>query len=434
MRQVAAEVPLPELADFLSPFAHHFQRSEGREDVERYSTGLLSDLPRKNGETIGCAVPETNGQRLQELTTRIQWNGAAFNGQRVGQMRDEVRLGDGVLLFDDISFVKQGTASVGVARQYCGSLGKVANCQVAVTCVYADPAVHWPVDARLYLPSEWTEDPARCAKAGVPEGVTFQTKPQTALQLLDEAREWEIPHQAVVTDAGYGKDPGFLEGLEQRKELYVVAVPCDFQVEVEQEPSLGIRRADEVIHSLPRRRWKTICWREGSKGKLRRKFVAIRAWRTVAGQRKQLGWLIGERPARGQTGDWRYYFSNFPPDTPLKRLAELAHRRWPIERFHEDGKGLLGWEDYQGRLWIGFHRHAVLVMLTYSFLVWREWQQRHSKPRSRGRPRDPFSPRPDRRRLSLPQIHRQIVDALFEMAVQQRVQLSLSQQSRASPN
>ena len=434
MKQVAAAEPLPELAEFLSPFAHYFRRSEGREDLERYSTGLLSDLPRKNGDTIASAVPSTHSQRLQELLTRIQWDEAAFNRQRVERMRDEVRLGAGVLLFDDTSFVKQGTASVGVAPQYCGTLGKVANCQVAVTCVYADPAVCWPVNVRLYLPSEWAEDLDRRRKAGVPEEVTFQPKPQIALQLLDEARELEIPHEAVVADAAYGKDSAFLEGLETRKELYVVAVPCDFRVEVEADPSLGIRRADEVLKTLPRRQWKTICWREGSKGKLRKKFVALRAWRTLDGRRKQLGWLLGERPARGQEGKWCFYFCTFPPETSLKRLAELAHRRWPIERFHEDGKELLGWDDYQGRLWRGFHRHAVVVMLTHSFLAWREWKQRHSKPRTRGRPRDPFSPRPDRRRQSLAQLHRQVVDALFEMAVEQRLWLALAHETRSSPN
>lgn len=432
MKQVAAEKPLPELADFLSPLAHHFQRSEGREDLERYSTGLLSDLPRKNGETIASAVPGTSSQRLQELLTRIRWDEAALNRQRVERMREEVRLGDGVLLLDDTAFVKQGTASVGVALQYGGPLGKVANGQVAVPWVYADPATHWPVAVRLYLPAEWTEDPVRCQQAGVPEDIRFHPKPQIALALLEEARA--IPHVAVVADAGYGKDPTFLAGLEERQELYVVAVPCDFGVEVEAEPAWGSRRADVVLQDLPRGKWKTICWREGSKGKLRKKFVALRAWRTLAGQRQQAGWLIGERPARGQTGEWRYSFSTLPADTPLKRLVELAHRRWPIERFHEDAKGLLGWDAYQGRLWTGFHRHAGVVMLTYSFLAWREWKQRHSKPRPRGRPRDPFSPRPDRRRQSLAQVHRQVVDALWEMAVEQRSRSSRGQESRSSPN
>lgn len=434
MKQVAALAPLPALADFLGPFAHHFRRSEGREDLERYSTGLLSDLPRKNAETIASAVPGISSQRLQELVTGIQWEETAFNRQRVERMRDEVVLGDGVLIFDDTSFVKQGTSSVGVAPQYCGTVGKVANGQVAVTCVYADPAVHWPVNVRLYLPQAWAEDPLRRQQAGVPEEVEFQTKPQLALKGLDEARDLSIPHQAVIADAGYGKDSAFLEGLETRGEPYMVAIPCDFSVEVEAEPSLGSRRVDGVLKGLPRRRWKTVCWREGAKGKLRRKFVALRAWRTVGGTKQHLGWFLGERPGRGQQGKGRYYFSTLPPETPLKRLVELAHRRWPIERFHEDSKDLLGWDDYQGRLWTGFHRHAVIVMLSYSFLVWREWKQRQSKPRTRGRPRDPFSPRPDRRRQSLAQVHREVVDALFEMAIEERVRSALTYEARSSPN
>jgi len=434
MSPVSAHEPLPELADFLRPFARHFQCAEGRDDLERYSTGFLSDLPRKNAQTMASGVPGTSSQRLQELVTGIQWEETAFNRQRVERMRDEGVLGAGVLIFDDTSFVKQGTSSVGVARPYCGTVGKVANGQVAVTCVYADLAVHWPVSVRLYLPEAWAEDPLRRQQAGVPQEVEFQTKPELALKELDEARELSIPHQAVIADADYGKDPAFLEGLETRGESYGVAVPCDFSVEVEEEPSLGPRRADKVLQGLPRRSWKTVCWREGAKGKLRKKFVALRAWRTVGGHRKQLGGLLGERPGRGQKGEGRYSFSNFPPETPLKRLVEVAHRRWPIEHFHEDGKDLLGWDDYQGRLWTGFHRHAVIVMLFYSFLVWREWKQRQSKPRTRGRPRDPFSPRPDRRRQSLAQMHREVVDALFEMAVEERVRSSLAHESRSSPN
>lgn len=360
----ASTEPLPELAEFLAPFAHHFQRSEGREDLERYSTGLLSDIPRKNGDTIAEAIPGANAQRTQELLTRIQWDEAAFNAQRVERMRDEVCLGDGVILLDDTGFVKQGKSSVGVARQYSGTLGKVGNCQVAVTGVYADPATCWPLGVRLYLPKAWTDDTARCAQAEVPEEVGFETKPRLALRIVDEARRLAVPHKAVVSDADYGGDPVFLEGLESRDERYVVAVPCDFQVEVKGQSQQGSRRADAVLHRVPLASWKTISWREGTKGWLKKKFVAVRAYRTVGGRRLQLGWLIGERPAQGQEGDWKYYFSNFPKSTTLETMVEYTHRRWHIEQFHEEAKSLLGWDDYQGRLWTGFHRHAAVVMLT----------------------------------------------------------------------
>ena len=415
---VASDKPLPELADYLSSFDGYFVRSEGRESLERYSTGLLSDIPRKNGETIEDSVPGTNSQRLQSLLTGIQWDHWGVNQERVEQMRDNVSLGDGVLIHDDTGIPKQGEHSVGVARQYCPELGKVANCQVVVTCHYADPATSWPVNARLYLPGEWTDNPQRMREAGVPENIQFQTKPEIALALLDEANRIGVPHEAVVTDASYGGDDPYLSGLEDRKEHYVNAVPCDFTVILEKDPEAGVQRADAVMHQLPRRKWRTIRWREGTKGWLRRKFVAVRAYRTLDGEPKTLGWLIGERAGYGQKkGKWKYYFSNFSSDTPLEKLVEYAHRRWHIDRFYEDAKNELGLCDYQGRKWIGFHRHIIIVMITYSFLAWREWKHRHSAPRPRGRPRNPFSPRRDKRRQSMREIHRQVIDALWQMAM-----------------
>lgn len=417
-KKAASDKPLPELEDYLSPFSKYFARSEGRESLERYSTGLLTDIPRKNGETIEANIPGTNYQRLQSLMTDIQWDDQGFNQENVGQMRDDVSLGDGVLITDDTGIPKQGKHSVGVARQYCSELGKVANCQVVVTLHYADPAASWPVNARLYLPAEWTDAPERIKKAGVPEDIEFQSKPEIALSLLDEANEMGISHEAVVSDASYGGNDTYLSGLEERGEHYVNGVPCDFPVIVAEDPEAIVQRADAVMHGIPRRKWETIRWREGTKGWLGKKFVAVRAYRTVDGEVKKLGWLIGERPGYGKTGEWKYYFSNFPADALLEKLVDYVHRRWYIDRFYEDAKNELGMGDYQGRKWIGFQRHMVIVMLTYRFLAWSEWKHRQSTPRSRGRPRDPFSPRRDKRRLPMQEIHRQIIDALWIMAVE----------------
>jgi len=259
-------------------------------------------------------------------------------------------------------------------------------------------------------------------EAGVPEDVEFQTKPEIALALLDEANRMGILHKAVVADASYGGNDKYLSGLEQRKEHYVNGVPCDFTVTLKDDPEESIQRADVALHQIPRRKWPTIRWREGTKGWLRKKFVAVRAYRTLDGERKTLGWLIGERPGYGQgKGDWKYYFSNFPVDTQLEKMVEYVHRRWHIDRFYEDAKNELGWGEYQGRKWVGFHRHTIIVMITYSFMAWREWKHRHSAPRPRGRPRNPFSPRRDRRRQSIQEIHRQVIDALWEMAVEHHV-------------
>ena len=387
----ASPSTLPELADFLSTFNLKFRRSEGEAALERYLTGLLTELPNKNCDTMATAVPGTSEQRLQELLTNMQWDEDDLNRQRVEKMITDVTVGNGLLIFDDTGFAKQGKASVGVARQYCGTLGKVGNCQVAVTCCYSDARASWPVAVRLYLPTAWTQDPERLKRARVPDDVTFETKAQIALDLLDQARTWGVPHVGVTTDADYGDNPNFLAGLEARQERYVVAVRCDFQVRMKTRGAPSCQRADQALAAVPRRQWRTIRWRHGTKGWLRKKFVALRAWRLTAQGEAHIGWLLGERAARGQAEEHKFYWSNLPASATLEELVDYAHRRHAIEQFHEEAKGELGWDQYQGRLWPGFHRHAVTVMLALSFLIWLELRERDKHPK-RGRPRDPFSP------------------------------------------
>jgi SRSO17 transposase len=146
-----------------------------------------------------------------------------------------------------------------------------------------------------------------------------------------------------------------------------------------------------MIATQAARGWKTLLWKEGSRGWLKARFVAIRCWRVDGQGVRRIGWLIGQRPARGQSGDAKYFWSNFPAHTALTRMVEYTHRRHWIEQYHEEAKGELGWDQYQGRLWQGFHRNAVLVMLSYSFLVWLEWRERQQQRRV-GRPRRAFSP------------------------------------------
>jgi len=403
----APSAPLPELAEFLDPFRVHFQRSEGPRSLERYLTGLLTEHPHKNCDTIAQVVPGTSEQRLQGLLTTIDWDEDDLNRQRVEILRQLPTEGDGVLIFDDTGFAKQGKCSVGVAWQYSGTLGKTGNCQVTVNCHYAERTLAWPVATRLYLPEPWTQDADRRKKAKVPEDLAFQTKPQIALELLDRAKAWGVRWACVTADADYGDNPNFLAGLEKRHQPYVVAVRADFAVSVSRRGQEA-RRADALIGAQAARSWRTVTWREGSQGWMRGKFVAVRGWRVTSSGRRRAGWLIGEDASDGKR---RYYWSNFGPDAALDRLVEYAHRRHWVEQYHEEAKGLLGWDQYQGRLWSGFHRHAVTVMLAYSFLVWREWQQRQQRPRP-GRRRRARSPRPDRRRVSLPEVHRQICDWL----------------------
>ncbi len=379
--------PLPELAAFLRPFRVQFARSEGPRALERYLTGLLTELPDKNCQTIADHIPGTSEPSLQGLLTARAWDHDDLNRQRVEQMLELPSEGDGVLIFDDTGFAKQGKSSVGVARQYSGTLGKVGNCQVTVNCHYAERTIAWPVASRLYLPKAWARDPARREKAQVPKEVVFQTKPEIALDLLDQAKAWGLRWACVVTDADYGDNPNFLDGLEDRRQRYVNAVRCDFAVSLRCHGG-EVRRADTLIGALAARSWRTVAWREGSDGWLRGRFIAVRAWRIRASGHRRAGWLIGEQMADGKR---KYYWSNLGADATLERLVEYAHRRHWVERFHQDAKGLLGWDQYQGRRWQGFHRHAVSVMLAYSFLVWQEWQGRPDRARP-GRPRRAFSP------------------------------------------
>src|SRR5262244_273053 len=202
----ASPETLPELASSLAPFASLFRRSTSRASVERYLTGLLTDLPRKNCDTIAAAVAGTSTERLQHLLTDATWDPQVLDQQRVRALVAQSPP-QGLLVLDDTALPKQGRSSVGVARQYSGTLGKVANCQVVVSAHYVadEPAsrapVHWPLTARLSLPEAWASDSVRRAKVRVPTDITFQTKPELALALVDQARAWGVPFALVVADA-----------------------------------------------------------------------------------------------------------------------------------------------------------------------------------------------------------------------------------------
>jgi SRSO17 transposase len=189
---------------------------------------------------------------------------------------------------------------------------------------------------RLYLPESWADDPARRTGAHVPAEVMFQTKPAIALALLDRARALGIPHACVTADADYGDNANFLDGLDLRKERHVVAVRCDFAVAVER--GAAPRRADAVVAARSRRSWRTIHWREGSKGWLGGRFVALRGWRVRADGPRRIGWLIGEDGADGKR---RYYWSNFGPHMALEKMVEYAHRRHWVEQHGQRTSNLL---------------------------------------------------------------------------------------------
>src|SRR5690348_4008342 len=231
----ASATVLPELAAFVAPFAPLLQNAQSRHSLQRYLTGLLSDLPRKNCETIAATVAGTSTERLQHLLTDAVWDAQTLTAARVRWLSARSPQ-TGVLVLDETGLPKQGTASPGVERQYSGTLGKIGNCQVVVSAEYvADaPAAtqpwHWPVNAQLYLPEGWASDPARRARAHIPAEETGATKLDRALALVEQARAWGVPFQVVVADAGYGDHPPFLQGLEDRQLPYVCGVESTFGV------------------------------------------------------------------------------------------------------------------------------------------------------------------------------------------------------------
>jgi SRSO17 transposase len=313
--------PMPALAEFLRPFHVHFARSEATHALERYLTGMFTEHPNKNCDTIAQVVPGTSEQSLQGLLTTMLWDEDDLNRQRIHDLLALPTEGDAALIFDDTGFAKQGKSSVGVARQYSGTLGKVGNCQVTVNCHYAERTIAWPVFTRLYLPKAWAGDEQRRHKAKVPEEVAFQTKQQIALDLLDKADRLGVPYSCVVADADYGDNPNFLEGLEKRQKRYVAAVRKDFKVALTRGGPA--EQAEAALAALPSGRWRTIRWREGSKGWLKARFVALRCWREPVAGVRRAGWLIGERPARGQQQDkWKYHWSNCGAAAALEEMVE----------------------------------------------------------------------------------------------------------------
>ena len=299
---------------------------------------------------------------------------------------------------DDTGFEKKGELSVGVQRQYSGTLGQVGNCQVAVSCHGVGNDFSSCLAMQLYLPKSWTDDQERCARAEIPSGMEFQTKPEIALKLLEKAVANGAPKRPIIADAGYGESRAFRDGLTELGLEYAVAIPSTLKVwppnATPQRPSQVGKRGRRSrlerdpngleplsVHDLAQQCWeqgafRSYTWRDGSKGPLSAEFCMIRVQSAEGRRRRKAAgdpvWLLMERDEHQKTS-FRYYLSSLPQTSDLEQLVHLVKLRWRIERDYQDMKQTLGLDAYEGRYWGGFHRHLAMVALMHAFLsLYRE--------------------------------------------------------------
>jgi len=373
------------LEAFLEPLLLMLGRSERRRWGALYVQGLLLEGGRKNAAGMAARYGG-DVQALQQFISQSPWDWLTIRRGLAGQMMAAASP-RGAWIVDDTGFPKKGKHSVGVARQYSGTLGKVGNCQVAVSLNYATDDGCFPVDFQLYLPKAWIEDAQRRQKAGIPADITFRPKWQIALELLDQAREWGLSAEVVTADVAYGVATEFRRELESRGYRYLMGITKDTTVwtepQVSKPPGRGRRpkgerrlpkplQVLEVARLLFENAWQNVTWREGTKGPLRSRFAAVRVQPAIGyfkGQAKEpVCWLLMEWPISGSEPS-RYWFSNLPETTTLRELVHWAKIRYFVEQNYQQLKDELGLDHFEGRSWTGWHHHVTLTMMAFDFLM-----------------------------------------------------------------
>jgi len=369
------------LAELLEPLG----RLERRRWGNAYVRGLLLDGERKSIEPMAARLADGNVQAMQQFVGQSPWEHNPIRKKLAERMMDTM-VPAVAWIVDDTGFPKQGKHSVGVARQYSGTLGKVGNCQIAVSLNLATSEVCMPVNFEIYLPKAWADDPSRLKRAGVPSGFSFKAKWQIALDLIDQALSWDIPKGVVVCDCAYGNGDPFRQGLIDRELCYVAEIEAKTIIfdqprktrRVGDPPpdkeadKAGVLTVKDFALKLPASMWETIRWRQGSKRKLVSRFCAIRvlpAHRPAKDKRHPpRQWLLIEWP-KGEPEPTRYWFSNLPKQARISRLVFFAKVRWRIEQSYQQLKEELGLDHYEGRGYLGWHHHVTMTMLAYGFLL-----------------------------------------------------------------
>lgn len=352
--------------------------------LRRYVQGLLSDSPRKSMEAMLARVTDPGSyQAFQQFITDAPWEAECV----WRRLRAVIPEREGVVIFDGTSFPKQGTYSVGVTRQYCGTLGKLANCQVAVTAALWTDVRAYLLGAALYLPEAWLTPSAR-ARARIPATVAFQEKWRQALTLLRQVRASGVTITGVLADAEFGDNSVFRGMLHRLRLPYAVGISSDHHVFRETprfappaarrgrprtHPALapGVRSLSVVDVATAARNWRRVTWRNRREGRpWAVRCVAIRVTPAHDWRRRRLApevWLLGERDL-GETPRTKYYFVNLPVTASLKQIVRFAHQRWAIEQQYQELKTELGLDHFEGRTFPGWHHHVVLTAITYNFL------------------------------------------------------------------
>lgn len=387
------------LAAYLDGLARAAGHADREEPLKAYCTGLLLPGERKSVEPMAARLAPDNVRRthqsLHHLVADAPWSDEAVL-RRVREYTLAAMTEKGPVIawvVDDTGLVKKGTHSVGVARQYCGQVGKQENCRVAVSLSVTTERASLPVAWRLYLPGSWAMDRARRETAGVPEEIPFETKPAIALGQIRWAMEEGIPRAPVVGDAGYGNDTEFREALTALGLPYVLGVSSSTTGwkpgtgplpkkpwSGRGQPPKRLRRDKNhqpvsvlaLAQGLPARAWKNIPWREGVKRQLRSRFALLRVCPAHRDEKRAeprpQEWLLIEWP-KGEAEPTKYWLATVPAGTKIRDLVRLAKHRWIIERDYEELKQELGLGHFEGRGWRGFHHHATLCIAAYGFLV-----------------------------------------------------------------
>ena len=378
------------LADVILPMG----RKDRGQHAEEYIRGLLMDGERKSIEPMATRLPDGDVQALQQFANQSPWSSEKVRASLARKVEREF-VPEAYWLIDEVSFPKQGSHSVGVARQYCGALGKTANCQVAVTLDLGTEESSTPLDWALYLPEEWIENPVRRREAGIPEEIVFKTKTELALDVIDEVREWGLQDRLVLADSAYGETYQFRQGLRDRTLDYVVQVSGELTAWTKDphpaEPPMKRgghiprkrfyakdfpfpRNLCQIAKELPSGSWKKITWREGTKGPLSSRFARVIVWMAnglVQGKtmKEPPQELLIEWPERYKE-PWKYWLSSLPPHrTSFRGLVRKSKGRFRIEQDYEEMKGEVGLDHFEGRSWQGWHHHVTLVTLAYAFLM-----------------------------------------------------------------